>query len=235
MWYQQKTTFLEIFDRQKLSIAAAGAVFIFVSTVAMAPAQAVLLQFSFTTESGGRGTFTLDTDTAPDSNPAIVRDDDESVIVTGISYPNAISNFSFSAPYTEFRNLSAAYGVFPSLIIDSTSSDTSLSGVYYPSSCLSATGSYCSKILEPIVYSGNALELPELSANPLSYNYVSLSEATEIGVLRFDASTGDLLSADPITNFQAVPESDSVVAILALGIGGAGLLLKRHRKIFHLC
>ena len=48
----------------------------------------------------------------------------------------------------------------------------------------------------------------------------------------YDPVTSELLSSDPITSFQAVrvPESDSVIGLLAFGVVGAGLLLKRNRQ-----
>ncbi len=56
---------------KKLSLAVAGAAFIALLTGATAPVQAALLDFSFTTESGATGSFTLDTDTPSSSEPGI--------------------------------------------------------------------------------------------------------------------------------------------------------------------
>ena len=44
-------------------------------------------------------------------------------------------------------------------------------------------------------------------------------------------STSGLVSEDPITNIQVVPEPDSALGILAFGIGGAGLLLKTSKRL----
>ena len=45
-------------DMKRLSMAVAGAAFITLGTVAVSPAQAALLDFSFTSESRATGTFT---------------------------------------------------------------------------------------------------------------------------------------------------------------------------------
>ncbi|MHC5731377.1 MAG: PEP-CTERM sorting domain-containing protein, partial [Nostoc sp.] len=80
-----------------------------------------------------------------------------------------------------------------------------------------------------VKYLGNISELPVLSTNPLSY-----FTATDIKF--YDSQTGKLLSSDPITSFRSVsvPESDSVLGLLAIGVGGAALLLKRKYSVTHL-
>ena len=78
----------------KLSMATTGAVFI--ALVGTVPATAASLDFSFTTSSGGTGFFTLDTDTPPVSEPAILEPNIPDAF--GILYPKAASNYSFYRP-----------------------------------------------------------------------------------------------------------------------------------------
>ena len=100
----------------KLSTATAGAVFIALGTCSTAPATAALVEFNFTTENGGTGTFTLNTDTAPNPETVIFRPG-----LTGITFPNAVSDFSFSAPYITLSSdttgresmLAKAWGLVP--------------------------------------------------------------------------------------------------------------------------
>ena len=80
-------------------MTVAGAAFTALLTLAVAPVQAAPLDFNFTTERGATGSFTLETDTPPSDDPALLR-----MGFTGISYPNAVSNFSFSAPYVQLNN-----------------------------------------------------------------------------------------------------------------------------------
>ena len=74
---------------KKLSIATAGAAFIALGTFGTAPATAASLDFSFTTQSGGKGTFTLDTDTAPAPEPTLRFNVDGSVFAQGIACTSA--------------------------------------------------------------------------------------------------------------------------------------------------
>ncbi|MHC5613095.1 MAG: hypothetical protein ACYTXA_19355 [Nostoc sp.] len=211
---------------RRLSMAALGVAFIAMATIPTLPAQAALLEFNFTTKSSGTGSFTLDTDTARDPNPALFSNPDGS-FTDGISYPGAISDFTFSAPSRSFSNLSGDFGVFPSLPLASNSVGA-LSTVLSPAGCLTAPDYSCSVGID-VKYLGNISELPVLSTNPLSY-----FTATDIKFL--DSQTSKLLSSDPITSFRAVrvPESDSVLGLLAIGVGGAALLLKRKFSVTHL-
>jgi hypothetical protein len=207
---------------QRLSMAALGVAFIALEIVGTLPAQAALLDFSFTAESGGTGSFILDTDAAPDPNPALFVNPDGS-FSDGTSYPSATSDFSFSAPYTSLSNLSGDFGIFPSIPFAPDSTGV-LSGALSPAGCLTAPDYSCSIQID-VEYLGNISKLPVLSTNPLSYFI-----ATNIKF--YDPQSGDVLSSDPITKFQVVPvpESDSVLGILAFGVGSAGLLLRRKLK-----
>lgn len=207
---------------KQLSMMTAGTVFIALGTFGTVPANAALLDFTFTTSSGGTGFFTLNTDAVPDPNPALLLADLEE----GIAYTGAISNFSVSSPNVNLSNAIGDYAVFPSLDfsdflgLPEIPSDTRLySAAYFPTGCITATDSTCPVGLT-IAYTGNELALPALSDNPRSYS-------TVFDIARFDPQTGEFLDNDVIVRFQPVPESSSVPSILTVAIGGASLLLKR--------
>ncbi|MHC5729839.1 MAG: hypothetical protein ACYTXY_38115, partial [Nostoc sp.] len=126
---------------RRLSMAALGVAFIAMATIPTLPAQAALLEFNFTTKSSGTGSFTLDTDTARDPNPALFSNPNGS-FTDGISYPGAISDFTFSAPSRSFSNLSGDFGVFPSLPFTSNSKGVK-SGLTSPAGCLTALDYSC--------------------------------------------------------------------------------------------
>lgn len=202
---------------KKLLIATAGAAFIALGVGTTAPATAASLDFSFTTQSGGTGSFTLDTDTAPATEPGLF-----SFGFTGISYPNAVSDFSFSAPYINLSSVTTDWNVVPSLTSDfigEPSNPGVISGVTYPPGCITAPGFSCSFNVTGF-YSGNLSERTVLSDDPNSY-------FRGLVVEQFNPTTREQLISDDITNFQFVPEPDSALGILAFGIGGAVLLLKR--------
>jgi hypothetical protein len=74
-------------------------------------------------------------------------------------------------------------------------------------------------------YAGN---LPKLSDDPNSYP----SDLIGLGVMLIDPITLESVGIEEFTQFQVVrkqvvPESDSVLGVLAFGIAGAGLVLKR--------
>ena len=193
---------------KKLSMVTAGAAFIALGTFSTDPATAALLEFDFTTENGATGSFTLNTDIPPANEPANFG------IGIGLSYPNAVSDFSFSAPYiSPLNSVTADYDVAPSIPL---APGVVLSGVSYPSGCSRATIFNC-LINVAVFYSGN---VPELSDDPLFY-------PRGLGIDVFDPTTSQLIFRDDIVNFEIVPEPDSVLGTLAVGIGGASLLLKR--------
>ncbi len=213
---------------QRLSMAAFGAVFLAVGTAGTAPAQAALLDFSFTTNSGTTGTFTLNTDAAPATDPALFGDPTvQGPIVLGISYPGAISNFSLSAPNS---NLSieletADFDVAPLLtsnILGLPPDLGVLSGAVFPSGC--STGNFSCLLNVAVIYSGDLLELPVLSDEPNSYS-------RGLSIDFFNPATQELLNREFISpdNLQVVPEPSLVPAKLAFGIGGAGLLLMKRK------
>ncbi|OKH60488.1 hypothetical protein [Scytonema sp. HK-05] len=204
-------------------MAVAGAAFIALLTEGTAPVQAALLDFSFTTESGATGSFTLETDTPPSGEPGIFGPG-----ITGISYPNAVSNFSVSAPYINLSNVTTDFNVVPSITSDFIGFPANLgvlSGVSYPPGCITAPGFTCLFDVA-VLYSGNLSELPVLSDNPLSYSRGA-------GIRFYNPTTQERLLTDDITNFQVVrkqpvPESGSSLSLLAFGIASVGLLLKRN-------
>lgn len=172
------------------------------------PGHSASLDFSFITVGGGTGSFILDTDIAPANEPANFG------VGFGLSYPNAISNFSFSAPYiSPLNSVTADYDVAPSIPL---APGAVLSGVSYPSGCSRAPIFSC-LINVAVFYSGN---VPELSDAPLSY-------PRGLGVDVFDPTTFQQVIREDIANLQVVPEPGSVLGTLAVGVGGVGLLLKR--------
>ncbi len=199
---------------QMLSMAALGAAFIVLETVGT-PASAAILNFNFTTQSGATGYFNLDTRPAPE--PVLFRSEQ------GFLFPNAVSDFSFSAPYINLSSVTADWGIAPSTTSDvfGLPANTGVqSGVGYPSGCATPSGYSCTFNVI-VLYSGSLSELSVISDDPLSY-------PRGIGVGVFNPTMMNLLR-DDITSFQvqAVPESDSSLGILTFGIGGAGMLLKR--------
>ena len=202
---------------KKLSMTTVVAAFIALGISTTVPATAASLDFSFTTESGGTGTFTLDTDTAPATEPGLFRPE-----VTGISYPNAVSDFSFSAPYINVSSVTTDWNVVPSITSDFIGFPSNLgvlSGVSYPPGCITAPGLSCLFNFAGF-YSGNLSDLTVLSDDLNSYS-------RGVGIDFFDPTTKELLIRDNITNFQVVPEPDSALGILAFGMGIVCLLLKR--------
>ncbi|BAZ26597.1 hypothetical protein NIES4073_75050 [Kalymmatonema gypsitolerans NIES-4073] len=213
-------------EMKRLSMTVAGAAFTALLTVAVAPVQAAPLDFNFTTESGATGSFTLDTDIAPAPELRQL-----GARFRGILYPNAVSNFSFLSPQLNVSGGTADYQVAPELSSDILAPVFGfpftgvLSGAAYPSGCSSGT-TYTCRISAGIIYNGNLLELPKLSDDPNSYPSGSF-------ITLYDPTTAAPLSTDRITNLQVVrkqpiPESDSSLGILAFGIAGVGLLLKRN-------
>jgi hypothetical protein len=211
---------------KRLCMAIVGAAFIALGNGATAPVQAAPLDFNFITESGATGSFTLDTDTAP--APELGQ---FGAGFRGILYPNAVSNFSFLSPQLNVSGGTADYQVAPELSSDILAPVFGfpftgvLSGAAYPSGCSSGT-TYTCRISAGIIYNGNLLELPKLSDDPNSYPNGSF-------VTLYDPTTAAPLSTDRITNLQVVrkqpvPESGSSLSLLAFGIAGVGLLLKRN-------
>lgn len=210
----------------KLSATIIGTSFIVLTTFSTAPATAALLNFSFTTENGSTGSFILDTDAAPDPNPAIGITADGTAIGIGFAYPNAVSNFSLATTGTVLSEVTADFGVFTIEPLDPPNTGI-LSAVEFPSGCLTATDFLCSIDVD-LGYTGDVEELPVLSDDPLSYSNGI--------VLRIADFTTGLVNEEEITefqvnevedpNFQAVPEPNFDLITLAVGIG-AGLLASR--------
>ncbi|MEA5595750.1 PEP-CTERM sorting domain-containing protein [Rivularia sp. UHCC 0363] len=207
-----------------MSIAIASAAFITVTSVAINPVQAALIDFNFITKSGATGTFTLNTNTPPSPEPAIFR-----FGARGISYSNAISDFSISASYLNLSSVTADYNIAPSITSNVLGFPTNLgvlSGVSYPSGCITAPSFTCLFNVSQL-YSGNLSELPALSDNPLSY-------LQGVGIDFIDPITRESLR-DDIINLQAVrrkavPEPNTYLGTLALGVCGVALQMKRKMK-----
>lgn len=209
---------------QKLLIAVAGIAIAVLGTVRVEPAQAALIDFNFSTDSGATGAFTLKTNTPASSSPALFESD-----ITGIAYLGAVSNFSISAPYINLNNVTADFAIVPSITSDLVGLPANLgilSGVSYPPGCITSPGLTCLFDVG-IVYSGNQTERTILSDNPLSYS-------RGVGIDFFDPITHKMLIRDNINNFSVasrqVPEPSNGFSILASGIGGALFLLKRKER-----
>jgi hypothetical protein len=184
------------------------------------PATAALLNFNFTTSSDATGSFTLDTDTLPAFEPALF-----APTATGISFPNAVSDFSLSAQYINLSSVTTDFNVAPYItsdLIDFPANLGVLSGVSYPPGCITEPGFTCLFDIA-FFYSDDLSKLPILSDNPLSYT-------KGVGVDFFDPATRELLIRDDITNLKVVPEPDPFLGILTFGIASTGLLIKRNRR-----
>jgi hypothetical protein len=207
-------------DMKRLSMAVAGAAFITLGSVAVNPVQAALLDFSLKSQSGATGTFTLDTDTPPSSEPALGLGPEN----PGILYSNAVSNFSFSSPQLQVSGETADWEVIPSIFLGPPGSPV-LAGVDYPAGCARGTNFTC-VINIGVGYAGN---LPKLSDDPNSYP----SDLIGLGVMLIDPITRESVGIEEFTQFQVVrkqvvPESHSGLGVLAFGIASVGLLLKRN-------
>lgn len=199
----------------KLSIATVGAAFIALGVGTTAPATAASLDFSFTTASGGTGSFTLDTDTAPGSEPAFFFVQGQP-LQEGFGYAGAVSDFSFSSQATSLSNLTGDINVYPTVNTSEFSADDGVLSLLFGPSGRSADENPLVEIA--LVYLGNVSELPVLSDEPSSYSSL-------FGIQVYGNDT--VIVDELITEYQVVPEPGSVLGTLALGIGGAGLLLKR--------
>ena len=189
------------------------------------PAKAALIDFQFTTASGGTGTFTLNTDTKAASIPVIL--DPSMPEVVGIIYPEAISNYSFSSSYLTFNNFTADWVVAPSITSDFIGLPPEvrgvLSGSTYPSRCTTPPNFTC--LLDvAVIYSGNLAD-SVLSDEPLSYS-------TVLGIDFYDLTAGELglredIVSSQVVRSQAVPESNYSSSIFASGIACWWWLRKR--------
>ncbi|WP_211173069.1 hypothetical protein [Brasilonema bromeliae] len=212
---------------RRLFMAIAGAVIMALGSGAISPAHAELLDFSFTTVSGATGSFTLDTDT-PASGESSLGGGAAFPGTPGILYPNAVSNLFLSSTQLNLSGVTADYEVVPGLTSAGLGLPPGLgvlSGPVYPAGCSTGTNFTCAVTIG-VLYSGSP---SELSDDPASY--------LSLGIEFFDPETAEQINLTPdlYTNFQvvrrqAVPESNSSLSLLAFGIGGVGLLLKRKKN-----
>lgn len=193
-----------------------------VGTLGLEPAQAALLDFSFTTINGATGTFTLDTDTTPSPIPSIGAGIGG---FPGILYPSAVSDFSFSSAQSPEFNLSneiVDWEIIPGIIPGNMGN---LSGVVSPSGCSTGTTFTC-LINIGVLYTGNT---SELSDNPDSY-------PVGLGIELFDPTNNNAsLGIEPFSEYkvvqrETVPEPNTYLSIFALGIYGTASALKRKRS-----
>lgn len=203
----------------KIALAIASATFSLV-TVNLAPAQATKLNFSFTTQSSGIGSFILDTDISPSSEPALFFLGNGAV-AKGTSYINAVSDFSFSIFGTEIDNPTADFVVYPTVAL-SPSGFPPLSSVQTPGGCSISPTVPCTLNVD-IAFLGNLAALPELPSDPEAYSL--------FGVIGDILPNGDFIVSSSVTVISdsptAVPESNSALGLLALGLIGMSWSLKR--------
>jgi hypothetical protein len=208
---------------RRLFKAVAGAIIMGVGSGAITPAKAELLDFSFTSQTGVTGSFTLDTEAAPSRVPSAGAGPG----LPGILYPNAVSNFFLSSPQLNLSGVTTDYEVVPPATSDLLGLPAGLgvlSGTVYPPGC--SSGNFTCTVTAGVLYSGDLSKLPVLSDDPASY--------LSLGIEFFDPETAEQINLTPdlYTNFQVVrrqrvPESDYSLSILAFGVAGVGLLLKR--------
>ena len=204
----------------KLSISVASIVGIL--AVAIEPSKAALLDFSFVTEQGAVGEFTLNTDAEPANEPAIFR-----FGFTGVAYLDAVTDFSLTAPYLTLDGVTTDFNVVPDLAdFLGIPGSGAASGISYDPGCIIETGLTCTLGLS-ISYLGDLTTLPALSDDPTTY-------ASGTAVSIFENS--EPISRDFITEFQVtsrtpVPEpTNSIISLLACTIGSATLLRKHKNK-----
>ena len=203
---------------QKIFALSAGAALAVVSSVLTLPAAAAQLEFSFTTESGGAGSFVLDTETTAELPSFFtIREGNQ-------AYLGAISNFSFSSPSVSFEGLEADYGVFPAVgfgeLLGVPEVEGAYTAVYAPAGCLFEPTAFCPTEF-PLAYTGDLTALPgELSDNPEDYaqgfDFASVDE-------------GGVITSDPLTSLsvKSVPEPGTIMGVLVIGAVGLGKSLKR--------
>lgn len=167
--------------------------FPFIATLAAGRPKTVL-SFRFTTKQGGKGSFYLDTATAPTSTIGAFGSE--------FLYSNAVFDFSFSARYINLKKQAANWKLVPGVtsnFLGFPSNLGVLGGVNYPSGCSTGTAAAC-LITVAVLYSGNTLVSPELSADPNSYPKV-------VGVDFFDPVSGQLKRDDAIySSVNALPK-----------------------------
>lgn len=206
---------------QKISAFLLGTLLSVSSTVMASPAAAAQLRFSFTTQSGGNGSFSLETDTeaVPESELPIfftIREGNQ-------AYLGAVSDFSFTSPEASFEGLDADYGVFPAVEFGSLLGVPEVPGaytaVYAPAGCLFDPTAFCPTEF-PIAYTGDLSALPDLADDLSAYvEGFDIASVSPIGVI----------GSDPLTSFnvESVPEPGSIAGILLLGMLSLGGSLKK--------
>jgi hypothetical protein len=206
--------------KQKLSLAVAVAAFVAMGTVAVDPVQAALLDFNFTTVSGATGSYTLNTDILPSPEPSF----GVGPLNPGVLYPNAVSNFFFSSPQINITDESADWGAVPSIVLGPPGSPI-LAAVLYESGCSTKTSFAC--LINVVVgYSG---AISKLSDDPNSY-LLGLSVEIFDPTNNFQSLGREPFSSYQVVRRQAVSEPNTYLGILAFGISGAALLMKRKIK-----
>ncbi|MEB3282154.1 MAG: hypothetical protein VKK42_24880 [Lyngbya sp.] len=192
--------------------------------VPAALAQSVEIDFSFTTQSGVTGSFTLDPNTPAASEPSFGVGQPG---LEGILYPGAVSNFSLSGLTSPSDSITTDYELIPGFTSDflpSLPDGTTgiLSGAVFPTGCSATVNVFCSATVG-VLYTGELAEPPKLSSDPASYPIVLIVET-------FSPETG-MLQRDLVTSFEVTPrtvsEPTTNATLIGLGIIGADILRRR--------
>lgn len=202
-----------------LSMAIAATTLSFFA-IGINSAQAALLQFSFTTDQDGVGSFLLDTETPVSSETIPLFDETgENLIGEGRNYPDAVSNFFFSSPGAgTFNYASVNFSLFPPNSVNKNSL-----GLIGPSQC-SDPEADCPVNLA-LDYNGDLAELPTLSANPKSYDLFA--------IFGYQAGVADFTFDEKVTkqSATAVPAPAVFPGVLAAGALGAISRKRQGKKV----
>ena len=203
-----------------LSMAIAATTLSFFA-IGINSAQAALLQFSFTTDQDGSGSFLLDTETPVSSEVIPLFDETgEELIGEGRNYPDAVSNFFFSSPGAgTFNYASVDFVLFPPNLVNKFSR-----GVIGPSQCNDPAAD-CPIQLN-LDYLGNLAEFPTLSANPENYDLFAVF-GYRAGVAEF-TFLENIISPSSAT---AVPAPAVFPGVLAAGALGAVYRKRQSKKV----
>ena len=207
---------------QKLSALSLGVLVTGLGMITATPAEAARLQFTFTTASGGVGSFILETDT--EAVPESELPDFFTIRAGNQAYLSAVSDFSFTSSDLTLTNVDADYGVFPAVefgpLLGVEGVPGAYSAVYIEAGCLFDPFAFCPNEF-PIAYTGDLTALPKLADDPSAY---------AIGFDLASVAPDGAISSDPLTSFsvEAVPEPASLLGLVLLGTAGLGhSLIKR--------
>mgnify|MGYP000013173981 CR=1 FL=1 len=202
-----------------LSMAIAATTLSFFA-IGINSAQAALLQFSFTTDQDGIGSFLLDTETPVSSKTIPLFDETgENLIGEGRNYPDAVSNFFFSSPGAGTLNYAnVGFTLFPPNLVNDY-----FFGTIGPSQCDDPEADCPVNVA--LEYTGDSAELPTLSTNPKSYDLFA--------IFGYQAGVADFTFNESITSpsATAVPAPAVFPGVLAAGALGAVYRKRQAKKV----